>query len=331
MMAVDAVEVSVVLPTYGRRTLLVRVLEGFARQHVHAGVFEVVVVCDGDRDGSAAACAALASRLSYPLRVISQEHRGPAAARDRGVQEARADLILFFDDDQLPDPGLIQAHLDAHHRSSAIATLGMVTAPPGERLQLWCAWEQETIRQGYEALARHLYAPTWRQFFTNNVAIRREHLLAVGGFDPAFSRLEDVELGWRLDRHGIRFVFLPQARGVHYSQRSFTAWLRIPGAYGAADIALWRKHHTETPAILAGEFPTRHRLVQRLVRATVGRRVARSVTRTICGAVIRACAVLHLDGVGFRACSVLYNLEYYQGVAGALGGRAPFLALLNAP
>ncbi|HVA89337.1 MAG TPA: glycosyltransferase family A protein, partial [Chloroflexota bacterium] len=50
---------SVVLPTHGRRASLVRVLNALAEQRITSGAFEVVVVCDGDTDGSVAACRVL--------------------------------------------------------------------------------------------------------------------------------------------------------------------------------------------------------------------------------------------------------------------------------
>src|SRR5579875_883910 len=91
-------QASVVLPTHGRRASLLRVLRALGRQSLPDGTFEVVVVCDGDIDGSAAACRALAPELPYTLCVIEQENGGPAAARNRGVAEAHAPLIVFVDD-----------------------------------------------------------------------------------------------------------------------------------------------------------------------------------------------------------------------------------------
>src|SRR6516225_3786923 len=66
---------TVVMPTHGRRDSLLRVLRALAQQTVLAGTFEVVVICDGDVDGSVAACQALAPSLPYPVRVLEQANQ----------------------------------------------------------------------------------------------------------------------------------------------------------------------------------------------------------------------------------------------------------------
>ena len=106
--------VSVVLPTHGRRDSLLRTLRALARQTVPPGWFEVIVVCDGDVDGSYAACARLTSTLPYSLVVVQQPQQGPAAARNRGIAEATAPLIAFIDDDVVPVEGWLSLHLAGH-------------------------------------------------------------------------------------------------------------------------------------------------------------------------------------------------------------------------
>src|SRR5690242_19507618 len=94
---------SVVLPTHGRRASLLRVLRALGRQSAPANTFEVLVICDGDVDGSAQACRELAAELPFELRVLEQANQGPAAARNNGVAAAQSPLIIFIDDDVLPD------------------------------------------------------------------------------------------------------------------------------------------------------------------------------------------------------------------------------------
>jgi len=86
-----------VIPTHDRCDSLRGVLEALSRQTVASDRFEVVVICDGCTDGTESMCRALPT--DYPLRVMTQEQSGPAAARNCGVAEATGPLIIFYNVD----------------------------------------------------------------------------------------------------------------------------------------------------------------------------------------------------------------------------------------
>ena len=94
--------VSVVVPTYNRRDRLEHVLDALFAQHTDVP-FEIVVVSDGSTDGTDAylstAAAPAGSRAT--LRHVRQENSGPAAARNRGVDLARGEIVVFVDDDNV--------------------------------------------------------------------------------------------------------------------------------------------------------------------------------------------------------------------------------------
>ncbi len=320
---------SVVLPTHGRRASLLRVLTALADQKDAVGAFEVIVVCDGDIDGSADACARLASTLPYSLRIHEQLNAGPAQARNHGIRAAIGELIIFLDDDVLPDPFLIATHLAAHASQTRLASIGPLLHPTDETLSLWGAWEQRMLSRQYAAMEAGKWQATYRQFYTGNAAVRKRDILAVGGFDPSFKRAEDIELALRLHEHGTTFVFLPAAQGLHYVQRSFKAWLRVPAAYGAADVAIAKAGRPWILVTTAQEFRWRRRRPMRLfTMLCVGRTVGRGVAFCL-GFLVRLANRAHLRAVGDPLCSVIFNLEYYAGVAEALGGRKLLLRLLR--
>lgn len=320
--------VSVVLPTHGRRTALLRTLRALGRQSIPADTFEVVVICDGDIDGSAAACRTLAAELPYVLCVLEQENQGPAAARNRGVQVARAALIVFLDDDVVPDERLLAAHLNAQADQEARVAIGPLLPPPDVRLNPWGAWEEATLCRQYDSMMAGRWDATYRQFYTGNASILRRHIVEAGGFDPTFRRAEDVELALRLRDHGLHFLFIPEARGWHYVSRSFESWLRMSTAYGAAEVAMARRwpHVLE---LVAQEYPYRNKVVRLANPLCMGRPRAMRAMTAFMGWVVRQAAALRLAPLSNLACSLIFNLRYYDALAAALGGRGAFHHLLR--
>src|ERR1043166_1854397 len=88
--------VSVVLPTYNRAHTLARAVRSvLAQSHRH---LEIVVVDDGSTDATVALVQKLA--LEDPrVRLVQQANRGPAAARNTGVRQARGEFVAFQDSD----------------------------------------------------------------------------------------------------------------------------------------------------------------------------------------------------------------------------------------
>ena len=89
--------VSVVIPTFNRCTLLPRAIDSIHRQTVQCE--EIIIVDDGSTDTTRDYLAFLATEKKTKLKVIHQENRGPAAARNRGICEAQCDYIAFLDSD----------------------------------------------------------------------------------------------------------------------------------------------------------------------------------------------------------------------------------------
>jgi len=99
--------VSVILPTYNRREMLLATLDSaFARLGPDD---EIVVVDDGSTDGTAEALASPPDRV----RVFSIENRGPAGARNVAIREARGEYIAFLDSDDPWLPGSIDPQVEA--------------------------------------------------------------------------------------------------------------------------------------------------------------------------------------------------------------------------
>lgn len=320
--------VSLVIPTHNRRASLHMVLEALTRQTVPADQYEALVICDGCTDGSAEMCRRLS--LAYRLRLFEQTpNQGPAAARNLGVQEAAAPLILFIDDDVVPEPTLIAEHLRLHEQDERAIVIGPLLAPPDFHLNPWTRWEEMMLIKQYQGMAAGKWEPTYRQFYTGNASVRREYILAAGGFNAEFRRAEDVELAYRLRSQGLRFYFNPQAKGWHHALRSLRSWLTIPTAYGWADVAIYRRNRGGILKMLAKEFLRRQRLLQILAQACIGRPLCLNATVGALLTIARLASWAWQPKIANAAYSAIFNLRYWQSVSQQIGGRSVFWQLIE--
>jgi GT2 family glycosyltransferase len=311
--------VSVIVPTFDRRASLQRLLDGLARQTYPLDAVEVVVVDDGSADGTREWLER--ARFPYRLRPLSQEHGGAAAARNRGVAEATGELLVFLDDDVVPDTEVVRSHVAAQ-RDRDTVVIGPMLAPTEWSRPAWIRWEEDKLHAVYRAMVSGRWPCTPRQFFTANASLPRDRFLAAGGFDTRFRRAEDVELGYRLRDAGMRFVFEPAARVWHYPRRSFASWRRTPYDYGRADVWMQRDKGHHALSVAYDEFQTkRHPLNRALARICVGRPAAFAPVSLALRLTVHASEAIGARRPASAALSALYNLLYWQGVSDSVGGR----------
>lgn len=124
-----ALRASVVIPTHNRPEELKNLLLSLDKQTIPSADFEVVVVDNGDslETKRVAESISLAPRLIYAIETV----RGAARARNRGIQEAQAEIVIFVDDDMTVEPNFIDQHFRAHskfHKDACI--LGKIIHKP---------------------------------------------------------------------------------------------------------------------------------------------------------------------------------------------------------
>lgn len=323
-MQVPRPTISVVVPTYNRVTRLRHVIEALEQQQYPVDAYEAIVVSDGSTDGTHAYLEAL--RTNMRLRWFSQSNRGPAAARNVGVDKAAGELIVFIDDDLVPQAGLLAEHVRVHEEADRdVVALGPMLTPEGFAMAPWVRWEQDMLMKQYSAMLRGDWEPTARQFYTGNASLRRSHILAAGGFDESFRRAEDVELAYRLAARGLGFVFTMNAVGMHYAERSYRSWLEAAHTYGRNDVIMARDRNQKwLLSAIRREFHDRHFLIRSLVRLSRGRSRLTSLTTSALKAAADAANIVHAGGIEQSAYSGLFNLQYYNGLFREIGDTDKF-------
>ena len=237
-------QLSVIIPTFNRAELLRASLESLVRQTLSQDDYEVIVVNDGSTDKTPAVCAEMAARL--PLKYFRIENSGISAAKNLGIFAASAPILFFFDDDDVATPNLLRAHLYAHseHTDANVAILGYTTWHPSVAITevMHYATDVGHLLFSYPNL-RDGQELDFTYFWGGRSSCKRQFLVDHGVFHQDFRfGSEDVELGYRLSRFGLKVVYKPQA--VQYMNRALTyeQFCRRCEKQGASQLHFFRLH-----------------------------------------------------------------------------------------
>ncbi|MGF1601884.1 MAG: glycosyltransferase family 2 protein [Thermosynechococcaceae cyanobacterium] len=198
---------SIVIPTYNRLPILQKCLKALVNQDLQAEHrYEVVVVDDGSTDGTVEWL--LHQRPS--VQLYEQAHQGAAAARNLGVKNAKGDTIIFIDSDLVVTDVFLSAHAEALTTAQARLKHGRIFTYG--RVINTCNFDDPTT----EPYTLTDFSAAY--FATGNVAIARHWLEEAGLFDEQFQQYgwEDLELGVRLKKWGLKLVKAPEAVGYHW-------------------------------------------------------------------------------------------------------------------
>jgi glycosyltransferase involved in cell wall biosynthesis len=249
-------DVSVVVPTMPeRRRQLAACLAGLAAQGLGRERFEIIVVPNG-------AGAERVTAVPGADRVLPRPEPSVGIARNSGATAASAPVIVFIDDDVVPDPGCLAAHLTAQRQRPGVTLGPYWPARPGATLI-----EQTISRWWYDHLSRkqrpgHRF--TFVDFVTGNVGFPAELFRAHGGFDTSFpgSHREDWEMGCRLLAAGVRFAVVSEASARHYHTVTLRKVLRDTDAAGYGDVILSHLHPQAHGDLPLGTIATRRQVAK---------------------------------------------------------------------
>lgn len=306
------IAVSVVIPTHNRSGPLRRCLEALGRQTLPAPAFEVIVVVDGATDDTREMLARLC--VPYHLTVIWQERSGPGAARNRGIARARGRYCLFIDDDIVADPAMIAAHLRTQRAEGGVLVLGHLDTDILPTADGFARCLAKWIADKYAQLQRGERLPSFTDCASGNLSAPREALLAVGGFAIDLPRYEDIELGYRLSRHGLVIKYAADACGREEFRKGFQQIADDAEGSGVASVQLYHRHPAVLPALQLGAFVAPRLRVVLLRRLLLGLNVHPRRLRP----------VGHLFGRRPQAgswYSFLYDYCYWRGVYRAAASR----------
>jgi len=225
------VSASVVVPAYNAKATIAECIEAVLEQSVSRSQFEVIIVDDGSTDATQEIAA------SYGVKVLCQPHRGVAAARNLGVDQAHGEIILFTDADCAPAHDWIENLMRPFHDPEISGAKGIYRTRQRELVARFAQIEYE---DKYDKMKKERFI----DFVDTYCAGYRKSVFSKeAGFDPTFHRVaEDTEFSYRLAERGHKMVFVPQAIVYHRHVDSVWDYLERKFRGGYWGVALYRKH-----------------------------------------------------------------------------------------
>lgn len=225
---------SVIIPTYNGAHKVKNLLHRLELQTQLPD--EVIVVVDGSTDGTEAILAA--EHFTLPaFRVISRENGGRAKVRNTGAANAAKDLLLFMDDDMLPEPGCIQAHVHHHQQHPGSILTGPATDYNDPKLSdvrkfkswLSAKWSEPLIAGQGQPLD-----PDAAFLTAANCSMPVSVFRQLNGFDERLRDVEDYDLALRAVSKGIPLYYDHRAFAWHNDPLTCRSYIRRQQEYAGA-------------------------------------------------------------------------------------------------
>lgn len=304
---------SVIVPTHNRPLALSTTLATLLRSATLARA-EVIVVDDGSSP------PVHIPKVEH-LRLIRTEGVERSMARNQGAGSAQGRLLIFVDDDMTVAEDFVSQHIQATKELGDILCVGRVSLPP-ESVHSPFGRFRITIEEGSQAKPRGVVAE--ENFCTaQNMSIRRETFLSLGGFDPAISSAEDQDLALRFCERGGQIAFLPEADALHRDSNMDIATYCRRHEWGARAMAPFLRRYPHRP-----ENIVRARVAVSLWAARPPGETCKVLARRILSttpsiaAIVRIVRSLETAGAGDRTLFPLYRallgLHLYRGFKAGL-------------
>jgi GT2 family glycosyltransferase len=235
------------------------------------------------------------------VRYVFEARKGLDVARNRALREARHDIVVFNDDDALPDPGWLRALLRHFDDPLVLCVTGLtmpleLETPAQEAFERYTPFGRGFRRRVFDGMHHDPLAVSQAGAGVN-MALRRSVLDLVGPFDEALdggtaSRTGgDHEMFTRILAEGYRIVYEPDALSWHRHRRTWRELRQTVYGYGVGVYAMWMRlllEHGEVGVFTRGASWFFDYQLRDLLRAVLRR--PRSAPVSLLLAELRGCA-----------------------------------------
>ncbi len=227
--------ISIIIPVYNSEGTVENCLDSLLNQSYN-GEYEIIVVNDGSTDNT----VGIVER--YPVKLLAQQHRGPATARNLGAKETKGDLLLFIDSDCVADSNWVQEMTKPFENSDVVGVQGSYRS---KQFEIVARFAQYEIEERYEKMGKNRYIDFIGSY---SAGYRRDIFLNAGGFDENFpiASGEDADLSFRLSSEGYKMVFNPNAIVYHKHPDSLFEYLNQKFYRAYWRVLLYKKNYQKT-------------------------------------------------------------------------------------
>ena len=208
--------VSVVICTYNRDKFIGEALNCLAKQTLPAEQFEIIVVDNNSTDNTATiAKKFIAEHPELNMRYVLEPNKGLSFARNRGIEEAKAPIITYIDDDAEATPGFLESIVKFMQADKTVAGIGGKVIPKYSESE-----EPKWMSKYLNGLVGLMdYGPTPKRFDSSmkypagcNMTYTKEILQKAGGFNNQLTfRSDDKYIFFQVTRLSDKIYYLPEA------------------------------------------------------------------------------------------------------------------------
>jgi glycosyltransferase involved in cell wall biosynthesis len=234
--------VSIVVPVYNGERTIEACIKSIIALSFPRDDFELLLIDNASTDRT----ASILERYRDHAVVLHETMRGPAAARNRGLSNAKGDVVAFTDADCIVDSNWLSRVLAPLDDPSVGIVGGTIRS-----VQPSNAISEFGERIHDHQLAIEYYTPPYA--ITMNWASPRSVLEKVGYFDESLLRCEDCDLSFRIVAAGYRIVHEPTAVVYHRNEHSLGGLIAEGYAHGLHSIRLLAKHEEFVRTFVAAE------------------------------------------------------------------------------
>ena len=212
---------SVIICTYNREKYIGNLLESITKNTLKKSEYEILLIDNNCTDNTESVCQLFAKQHSeICFRYLHEQEQGLSAARNKGIREAKGDILVYVDDDALVDEWYLETFADFFNNNPNIFAAGGPIIPLYETQEpKWMTRYTKELLCGYLYFGdKETMFPRGRYPGGGNAAYRSEVFQKIGFFNTELGRkgnslmgAEEKDIFDKMQTLGMQFYYLPQA------------------------------------------------------------------------------------------------------------------------
>ncbi len=227
-------KVSVIIPCFNTSLNIDKTIRAFLEQGLPRNIVELILIDDCSTDLTASIIQPFATKGDI-IFLKNKHNSGRSKTRNRGLDIAQGEIIIFSDGDTVPNNNFIQKHVQSHvqYPKNEYVVVGAAEMPQDMRITpLMHLGNVVAAMQTATYLDEDPYG--WLHFSTFNISLKREFIGNERFDENRFTHcgFEDTEFAQRLSSKGMRLVHNPEIKAAHYHFRSPDEYIDKTISYG---------------------------------------------------------------------------------------------------